>query len=110
VKKIRRILSFLSAGLSISTLIPPRGGRLGALLWLPRPVAEAWIFLIFAVVWLSGASALAQEPPQIEGCQVFPANNIWNTPITHLPLDPNSDAYINSIGADVHLHPDVGRE
>jgi len=55
VKKTRRILSFLSAGLSISTLIPPRGGRLGALLWLPRPVAEAWILFLGLA---SGLSAL----------------------------------------------------
>jgi hypothetical protein len=47
-------------------------------------------------------------PPQIGGCPIFPANNIWNTPIDSLPVHPNSAAYINTIGADRGLHPDFG--
>jgi hypothetical protein len=46
--------------------------------------------------------------PQIEGCPVFPADHIWNTPVDGLPLDSNSAAYINSIGANTGLHPDFG--
>lgn len=46
--------------------------------------------------------------PSIEGCLIFPANNIWNTRIDNLPLDPNSDAYINSIGKNTVVHPDFG--
>lgn len=46
--------------------------------------------------------------PQIGGCPIFPANNIWNTPIDTLPVDANSDAYIASIGTDTGLHPDFG--
>ena len=41
-------------------------------------------------------------------CQVFPDDHIWNVPIDELPLDPNSTAYINSIGPDNTLHPDFG--
>lgn len=47
-------------------------------------------------------------PPQIAGCDLFPADNIWNTPIDNLPVDANSAAYINTIGADKPLHPDFG--
>lgn len=47
-------------------------------------------------------------PPQIAGCDIFPADNIWNTPINTAPLDPNSAAYINTIGANRTLHPDFG--
>jgi hypothetical protein len=39
---------------------------------------------------------------------VLPADNIWNTPVTDLPLEPNSDAYITTIGATGGLHPDFG--
>ena len=41
-------------------------------------------------------------------CPIFPEDHIWNVPIDGLPLDPNSTAYINSIGAERTLHPDFG--
>lgn len=47
-------------------------------------------------------------PPQIAGCHVFPADNIWNTPIEHLTVDASSAAYIQTIGAGRGLHPDFG--
>ena len=43
-----------------------------------------------------------------EGCRLFPADNIWNTPIDTLPMDTRTDAYIASIGADTGIHPDFG--
>lgn len=46
--------------------------------------------------------------PLLGGCPLFPADSIFNTPIDTLPVDANSDAYINSIGADTGLHPDFG--
>ena len=42
----------------------------------------------------------------LSGCAVFPSNSIWNTPVDRLPLDTNSAAYINTIGAAKGLHPD----
>lgn len=47
-------------------------------------------------------------PPQIAGCDIFPGDNIWNTPIDTLPVHPNSGAYISTIGADTGLHMDFG--
>jgi Fibronectin type III domain len=41
-------------------------------------------------------------------CSVFPPDNPWNRDISHDPVDPNSAAYIASIGATSHLHPDFG--
>lgn len=52
------------------------------------------------------AEATAQGT--IAGCSVFPANNIWNTPIDTLPVDLNSSSYINTIGAGTHFHADFG--
>ena len=40
------------------------------------------------------------------GCSVFPDNNIWNTSVRNLPLDPNSSAYIQSMGPNAPLHAD----
>lgn len=42
------------------------------------------------------------------GCPIFPRDNIWNTPIDTLPVDPRSAAYVESIGLDIGLHPDFG--
>jgi hypothetical protein len=39
---------------------------------------------------------------------VFPANDIWNTPIDALPVHQRSGAYIASIGVGTTLHPDFG--
>ncbi len=44
----------------------------------------------------------------INGCQVFPTNNIWNVPVDSLPLDRNSAAYVKTIGAGAHAHADFG--
>jgi hypothetical protein len=47
-------------------------------------------------------------PPEIAGCDIFAADNIWNTPIDTLPVDPNSDTFVATIGADSYLHADFG--
>ncbi len=46
--------------------------------------------------------------PEIEGCDVFPADHIWNVPVDTLPVHANSAAYIDTIGYDTGLHPDFG--
>ena len=40
--------------------------------------------------------------------QAFPENHALNTPIDSLPVHPNSDNFIDSIGRDAPLHPDLG--
>ena len=50
----------------------------------------------------------AQESPQIAGCAVFPADNIWNARVDDLPVDPHSDAYVGTIGANEPVHADFG--
>ncbi len=49
-----------------------------------------------------------QSGPQIAGCPLFPADNVWNVPIDKLPLDPRSKDYVATIGAALPLHPDFG--
>ncbi len=61
--------------------------------------------LILAAVFVS-APAWAQ--PVIDGCPVFPADNIWNVPVDTLPVDAKSSAYVTSIGANTSFHPDFG--
>lgn len=49
-----------------------------------------------------------QAQPQISGCEVFPSNNVWNTPVDTLPVDANSAQYVATIGASAPAHPDFG--
>jgi hypothetical protein len=50
----------------------------------------------------------AQEESPPVTCEVFPEDNIWNTPVDELPLHPLSDEYIATIGDEATLHPDFG--
>lgn len=71
------------------------------------------IGVIVAVALAAGIAcgaprATTGQPPQLDGCPVFPADNIWNIPVANLPVDSRSSAYVQSIGADVGAHPDFG--
>jgi len=63
---------------------------------------------IALVLYVFSGVSTAQSGPTIEGCPIFPADNIWNTPVADLPLNRNSSAFINTIGPTLGLHPDFG--
>ena len=44
----------------------------------------------------------------LHGKRVFPADNPWNEDISQMPVDPNSDNLIASIGSNTSVHPDFG--
>ena len=44
----------------------------------------------------------------LNGFIPFPPDSLWNENIASAPVNPNSDAIINFIGANVPLHPDFG--
>ena len=52
------------------------------------------------------SSALAQSV--IGGCPVFPADNIWNTPVESLPVHASSSSYVSMIGPASGLKFDFG--
>jgi hypothetical protein len=76
--------------------------------------------VLAAVVGLvAGSFALASSPapssaaggPVIPGtsCPSFPSDAAWNTPITGLPVSPNSAAWLAAMNASgANLHPDYG--
>ena len=70
--------------------------------------------MVFPRAWLLvGALAAAITTngwgsPTLIGCPVFPSTNVWNTAIDTLPVDPNSNAYVATIGAAKAVHPDFG--
>jgi hypothetical protein len=49
-----------------------------------------------------------QSPPEVAGCAVFPADNVWNAPVDSLPVDASSVAYVATIGAGQPVHADFG--
>ncbi len=54
------------------------------------------------------APANPNAPPVIAGCQVFPADNIWNMPVDTVYVDARSNSYVNTIGATATMHADFG--
>jgi hypothetical protein len=55
------------------------------------------------------ALATSTTVPGAPGCPMFPANNIWNTDISKLPVDRHSAAWMRSMdSARTFLHPDFG--
>lgn len=66
-----------------------------------------------SIAVLGGAAALAQRPElgpnaSLNGRRVFLPADPWNQRVDRLPVDPNSDVLINSIGRATKLHPDFG--
>jgi hypothetical protein len=86
-----------------------------------RPVVTAALSVAWLIAAIVGAPASDAAPagtaagavtaaglPTIGGCQIFPADNVWNTRIDTLPVHSRSDAWVNSIGRSTGLHPDFG--
>ena len=48
--------------------------------------------------------------PGARGCPIFPASNVWNTPVDGLPVAADSAALIGSIGRERGLHADFAHE
>jgi hypothetical protein len=46
----------------------------------------------------------------LRGARPFPDDNPSNTPVDHEPVDPDSDAIIDSIGRAARFHPDFGAD
>jgi hypothetical protein len=62
------------------------------------------------VVGVAPTAASAGTPlPGAPNCPMFPADNVWNTPIAGLPVNPQSGAWLASMDAgSTNLHPDFG--
>ena len=76
-----------------------------------RPVL-ALVLVLGATALLTGhPDASASTGPTVPGtsCPSFPADAAWNTPITGLPVSPNSSAWLAAMNASsTNLHPDYG--
>lgn len=69
----------------------------------------AYLMAPFAWAQSGTCNGLSLGPEaSLNGFIPFPSDNLWNTNISSMPVDPNSDNIINYIGASAPLHPDFG--
>lgn len=64
-----------------------------------------------AAVAMSRPAATTASSQTLPGthCPAFPANSVWNTPVTGLPVDSRSRAWLKHMAAgSTDLHPDYG--
>ena len=93
-----------------------------------RPGVALLLTVIVVVAGASAASARQRAAPaaaaaglsaQVQAavgttlpgttCPAFPADNVWNTPITGLPVDSHSATWLANMAAEsTYLHPDYG--
>jgi hypothetical protein len=66
------------------------------------------LLVAVAMAALAPATAAASPLPGAPGCPIFPPDNHWNQRVDRLPVHPNSDAIVRSIGLDDHMHADFG--
>jgi len=66
------------------------------------------VLMIFAGIACGQPGVSAAQAPTLEGCQILPADNVWNTPIDKLPVDGHSLEYVKNIGLGAPLHADFG--
>jgi hypothetical protein len=86
---------------------------MAVLLAVLAPLALAWDATgpVAAKTAPRKRAASEAKGPVLPGtrCPAFPADNVWNTPITGLPVDSHSAAWLKHMAADsTYLHPDYG--
>ncbi len=87
-----------------------------ALVWHSKEPSEADAVMASSKVAAAGsgipgaAGPNSGSGPHIAGCPVFPADNVWNTPIDALKKDKRSDEYIQQMGPTAPLHPSFGSD
>jgi hypothetical protein len=69
-------------------------------------VRHAAAFALIALLAVGAASA--SRLPGAPACPVFPASNAWNQRVDGLPVAPDSDRIVASIGVSDNVHADFG--
>ena len=74
-----------------------------------RPAAWISVALLAVSVAVSAPVKAHAAPVPSTGCTVFPADNIWNTDISTMPVHASSAQWLASMSAaTTKLHPDFG--
>ncbi len=56
------------------------------------------------------APSSSPSPPVPQKCSIFPADNVWHADVSKLPVNGKSSAWVKTIGAATHAHPDFGSD
>jgi hypothetical protein len=57
----------------------------------------------------TGTASAGTPVPGAPNCPMFPADNVWNTDVSGLPVDSHSTAWLASMNSlSTNLHPDFG--
>jgi hypothetical protein len=112
--------TFVSATQLTATGSAPSAGTFAVSVSNPNPGSSASGSMNVTVTSQSGGNPPPPPPPSacsaislgqggsLNGFLPFPADNLWNQNIASAPVDPNSAAIINYIGATDPVHPDFG--
>src|SRR5256885_8741923 len=75
-----------------------------------RPVVPISLVALAALATgVAGAIPASAAAPPTTSCQVLPADNIWNTDISTLPVHAQSGQWLASMAfSTTKLHPDFG--
>src|SRR5215216_1769905 len=73
-----------------------------------RTMRHAVLFVCLGTLLLGSSTASALKMPSAPRCPVFPKSSPWNQRVDQLPMAPNSDEIIRSIGAGGSVHADFG--
>jgi hypothetical protein len=74
-----------------------------------NPTQARSVRLYFMVLGACGMAA-ALESADLSGIAIFPADNPWHFDVSKMPLHPNSDKLVASVGNATGLHPDFGSD
>ena len=66
------------------------------------------LFLLVACGSAPGDAQRTGEAPSLAGCEVFPADHVWNARVDTLPVHVGSAEFVDTIGATATVHPDFG--
>lgn len=92
------------------------GVAVTVLVWHPKVPTEADAVMAASKLAAVGtgitgaAGPTTGSGPHIAGCPIFPADNVWNTPIDTLKKDKRSDDYIQRMGPALPLKPNFGSD
>src|SRR5437773_1174429 len=82
---------------------------------LATPTLPVKTPIVFTATAISPTTESTSAPTQIStggstiaNCLMFPGDNFWNARVDTLPLHPQSDSWIDSIGRTESFHMDFG--
>ncbi len=70
-------------------------------------MASSWAAAGGLAILLRYSSSQQTAAPATGTCEIFPADNVWNTRIDGLPADPRSRDYVTAIGDARPVHLDL---